>query len=299
MELREYWRILKRRAWIPILLLVVTVLTAGGLALISKPEYKATATVTAKAQGTSGTSQVLSFPEVATSNTVATSVIQKLNLSDTVDQLTKRIKVSSGRSDLFTISITDPDGERAAAIANSVSNEAAALYPKLNASVGTTVFDQDVHAARADFQKRYQDTVKARVTFERQHPNADKSGDVNLVAQDSGLKLEEQAAAAGYATFETQTTNDSVSQIAQATSFGAAVVDKAVAKPDTSSRYLKVAYAAALALVLGIGLIFLLEYMDNSIRDPEAVEELVGSPVVGIIPRASGRTLRPARGGAS
>ena len=29
MELREYWRIFKRRAWIPALLMVVTVLTAG------------------------------------------------------------------------------------------------------------------------------------------------------------------------------------------------------------------------------------------------------------------------------
>ena len=298
MELREYWRILKRRAWIPILLVAVTVLTAGGLALLSKPEYKATATVTAKAQGTSSTGQVLSFPEVATSNTVAVAVIKKLNLSETVDSLTRRIKVSAGRSDLYTISITDQDGQRAASVANSVSQEAAALYPKLNASVGSTVFDQDVQAARADFQKRYEDTVKALVTFQRQHPNADKSGDINLVAQASSLQLQEQAAATGYTNFETQTTNASVSQLQQATNFGAAVVDEAVAKPDISSRFLKVAYAAALALVLGIGLIFLLEYMDNAVRDPEAVEELVGSPVVGIIPRATSRTLRPARGGA-
>ena len=110
MELREYWRILRRRAWIPLLLVAVTVLTAGGLALLSKPEYKATATVTAKAQGTSSTGQGLSFPEVATSNTVAVQVIKKLNLNETVDSLTRRIKVSSGRSDLYTISITDQSG---------------------------------------------------------------------------------------------------------------------------------------------------------------------------------------------
>ncbi|HVS06624.1 MAG TPA: Wzz/FepE/Etk N-terminal domain-containing protein [Candidatus Dormibacteraeota bacterium] len=299
MELREYWRIFKRRAWIPMLLVVVTVLTAGGLALLSKPEYKATATVTAKSQGTSSTSQVLSFPEVATSNTVALAVIKKLNLNETVDHLTQRVKVSSGRSDLYTISITDPDGQQAAGIANAVSQEAAAQYPTLNASVGSTVFDQDVQAARIDFQKRYEDTVKALVTFQRQHPNAAQSGDVNLVAQASSLALQEQAAATAYTDFETQTTNSSVSQLSQATSFGAAVVDQAVAKPDTSARYLKVAYAAALALVIGIGLIFLLEYMDNAVREPEAVEELIGSPVVGIIPRATSRTLRPARGGAA
>ena len=299
MELREYWRIFKRRAWIPIVLVVATMVTAGGLALISKPDYKATATVTAKSQGTSSTTQVLSFPEVATSNEVALAVIQKLNLSDSVDQLTNRIKVSSGRSDLYTISITDPNAQRAANIANAVSQQAAALYPKLNADVGTNVFDQDVQAARADFQKRYQDTVTALVNFERAHPNADKSSDVNVIAQNSFLQLQEQAAASAYTTFENTTTNDSVTQLQQATNFGAAVVDPAVAKPDTSSRYLRVGYAAALALVLGIGLIFLLEYMDNSVREPEAVEEMFGSPVVGIIPRATSRTLRPARGGAA
>jgi capsular polysaccharide biosynthesis protein len=62
---------------------------------------------------------------------------------------------------------------------------------------------------------------------------------------------------------------------------------------------LKVAYAAALALILGIGLIFVLEYLDNAIRDPEGVEEMVGAPVVAIVPRATAQTFRPAQGGAS
>jgi len=262
----------------------------------SKPEYTATATVTAKAQGTSSSSQVLSFPEVATSNTVALRVTQKLNLNDSAGELTKRIKVRSGHSNLFTISITDRDPQQAASLANAVSEEAAGLYPKLNADTGTTVFDRDVQVARADFQKRYLDAAKALLTFNREHPNAAQSGNLDLAAQAMALRLQEQAASAAYTDFETQTTTDSVSQLAQATNFGAAVVDEAVAKPDTAARYLKVAYAAALALVLGIGLIFVLEYLDNTVREPEAVEELIGAPVVGIIPRATSQTLRPALG---
>ena len=61
---------------------------------------------------------------------------------------------------------------------------------------------------------------------------------------------------------------------------------------------LRIAYAGALGLMLGIGLIFLLEYLDNSVREPEAVEEIVGHPVLGIIPRATGRTMRAAKGAA-
>ena len=63
MELREYWRVFKRRAWIPIVLLVVTVVTAAALTFLSKPQYVASATVQAKATGTSGSgaAQTLSF----------------------------------------------------------------------------------------------------------------------------------------------------------------------------------------------------------------------------------------------
>ena len=58
-------------------------------------------------------------------------------------------------------------------------------------------------------------------------------------------------------------------------------------------------YAGALALVLGIGLVFALEYLDNSVREPEQVEELMGTPVIGVIPRGTARSLRQAKGGAA
>jgi capsular polysaccharide biosynthesis protein len=60
------------------------------------------------------------------------------------------------------------------------------------------------------------------------------------------------------------------------------------------ARLLKVLYAIALALVVGIGIVFAVEYFDNSMRDPEEVEKLIGAPVVAVIPRATTRTLRTA-----
>jgi len=298
MELREYWRVFKRRAWIPILLLVVTVATAGTLAFLSKPEYRATATVSAKSVGTTTSGQTLSFPEVATSNTLMDQVIQKLGLNETVDHLTSRIKVATGKSDAYTITATDPNPDRATSIANTVAQLAAVRYQTVNSDTGSVVYDGAVKSARAQFQKQYQDAVAARVAFERQHPDAANAKDASIVVQDSVVRVQEQAAAGALADFETQTTTDAVTQLSAAHNFVANVVDQAAAKPDLSSRYLKVAYAAALALILGIGLVYLLEYMDNSVREPEAAEEMVGAPVVGIIPRATAQTLRPARGGA-
>src|SRR5438445_2471121 len=119
MELREYWRVFKRRAWIPILLVIVTAATAGALTFVSKPEYTATAQVTAKSSGSA--TQTASFPEVAIGGDVVDKVKTELNLSDTADALQSRIKVSSGKSDVYDITITDSNPDEAVRIANAVA----------------------------------------------------------------------------------------------------------------------------------------------------------------------------------
>src|SRR5438046_9971902 len=108
MELREYLRVLKRRAWIPILLVIVTAATAGVLTYFAKPEYAATAEVSAKSQGTSTSGQTAGFPEVADGNNVAKSVVEKLNLSMTPEELSNRMKVSSGNGDFYRIRTVAP-----------------------------------------------------------------------------------------------------------------------------------------------------------------------------------------------
>src|ERR1700694_28900 len=78
MEIREYLRILRRRAWIPLLLMVATGISTALFTLSSKPTYTATATVLAKSQtGTTG----LSFQEVAASNSLMLRVRKDLALS--------------------------------------------------------------------------------------------------------------------------------------------------------------------------------------------------------------------------
>jgi len=298
MELREYWRVFKRRAWIPILLVIVTAVTAGALTLVSKPEYTATAHVTAKSSGLTANGQTASFPEVAVGGDVVDKVIKDLNLSDTPDALQNRIKISSGKSDVYNVTITDPNPDQAVRIANAVAAAAAIHYQEVNGGIGTTsVFDQEVQKALADYEKRYLDAQEALLTFSRTHPGAAQSKDLSIVRQGNKLQLEADQALDAYKNFANSTTVEDARQAAQANLYQAGVTDQAIAKPDTTSRFFKIGYAAALALILGVGLIFVLEYMDNAIRLPEAAEEMIGAPVVGIIPRATMQTLRPAKGG--
>ena len=59
MELREYWRVFRRRFWIPLVLVIIAALSTGAVTYLAAPSYVATATVLARGNG------ALSFPEVA------------------------------------------------------------------------------------------------------------------------------------------------------------------------------------------------------------------------------------------
>jgi len=297
-ELREYWRAFKRRAWIPILLVIVTAATAGALTFLSKPEYTASAQVSAKSQGPNTNGQTASFPEIAVGNDVALKVVQQLKLNESPASLSDRIKVTSGKSDVYTITINDASAEQAVRIADAVAAAAAVHYQEVNGGTNaTSVYDQAVKDTEVHYQKQFVDAQTALLTFQRDHRGAGQSKDLTLVVQGALLQLNAEAAAQAYRDFVNGTTNADVSQLSQANVYQASVFEQAAAKPDTTSRYFKIGYAAALALLLGIGLIFVLEYMDTAIRLPEAVEEMIGAPVVGIIPRANVQTLRPAKGG--
>jgi capsular polysaccharide biosynthesis protein len=296
MELRDYLRALRRRAWIPLVLTLAAVLGTGALVFASKPQYTATATVI-----THGSNPAMSLTEVATSNSVVSAVIKRLSLDETVEHLKARITVALSHGEVYRISVGDPNPNRASAVANAVAEEAASAYPRLAGSPMTAAAErlQKDHS----FLDSYVTAATALLAFNREHPEAAASAahpkDLNLAAQALALQLQQHAAEDAYLRFEAALTESHVNGLANAQDLGADVVDQAAAVPDTGPRIFRLLYAAALALVIGLGLIFTLEYMDNSVREPEQVEELLGAPVVGIIPKASSRTLRPAKGGAA
>lgn len=64
------------------------------------------------------------------------------------------------------------------------------------------------------------------------------------------------------------------------------IVDKAVTpnKPVKPNKTLNVLLAFVVGLMASVGLVFLLEYMDNTIKTSSDVEKLLGIPVLGVIP---------------
>lgn len=64
------------------------------------------------------------------------------------------------------------------------------------------------------------------------------------------------------------------------------VVDEAVApiNPVSPNKKLIIAVAGVLGVMLALGLIFLMEFLDNTIKTPADVEQVLGLTVMGVVP---------------
>jgi capsular polysaccharide biosynthesis protein len=295
MALRDYLRVFKRRAWIPAVLAVAAVVAAAIVVYSAKPSYTATATVVVK--GGSGAPTV-GFVAAATSNTVTVGVLQKEGLSESVDHLVKRVHVTFASGMLYRVSVTDANPDRAVSTANDIAQQAATLFVQLNTQSASGAVDQALLKARDDLWQQYSAAATARVKFQLQHPNPANSKDVSIVVQDLQLQALQDSAAAPYRAALDQINRARLAGVELAATYDAQLIDHAVAKPDTGGRLVEILTAGALALVAGIGIVFLLEYLETAVREPEIAEEIIGAPVIGVIPRANPHTLRAVKGGA-
>src|SRR5690606_21985496 len=53
--------------------------------------------------------------------------------------------------------------------------------------------------------------------------------------------------------------------------------------PIKPNKMLNVAIARVIGLMIGVGLAFLLEYLDTTVKTEQDVEEIIGLPIIGVI----------------
>lgn len=294
MAIRKALGILRRRARIPILLMIVAVVATGLMNRVSRPIYTATATVIARNSLT--ILKPIKFEEVAASSTIAVRVRQQLHLAESVPEFLRHLTVTATQSALYRVAVTDPQADRAVAIANAVSLEAARMYTDIAVGTPSTTSGQ-VDAERTSYREQYLAAAQRLLAYEALHPDAvaayaalppDLQGatgpaqsgdqalqslpsylaptDANLRAQYLALRLAEQLAADAYQNFETETAKSQLTEMSNAHDYGAQVVDTAIAEPDTQARRTRIVYAATMALIAGIAIAFALEYLRPASR---------------------------------
>jgi polysaccharide biosynthesis transport protein len=280
------------RAWFP--LLVASVLLAAGAAFLVSNQlpkaYEAKATLIV-GQSLSAVnpdftqiqvSQRLSttYATVATTRPILDGVIAQLKLGVTSDELLKRVRADAPLdSTLLNVVAQDADPARAAAIANALAEQLIAASPA-------------VQGSQADFQASIDANLKAT-------QNQIRTTEAQVEAL-SGLSNRTAAQDANLATLEGRLVSLR-STLATLLSFSASqasslltVIEPAVppAEPISPRPLLNTLLAAVLGLLVAAGIASVAEYLDDRVKDADAVQETSGLSTVGTIARMKGDRSR-------
>jgi succinoglycan biosynthesis transport protein ExoP len=286
-NLREYGLILMRRGWI----IALTAILAGGVAYqVAKggtPVYQAQAEVLVRGQP-------LALATDALGNATLVSIGTELRVvqGDAVRQAVRNVMPNAAPiqaaevtgSQSFTITASATDAKLAADSANAYMSAYIARRHDTAVNV-VVVASQQIQAKIDDLQKQI--TALGPVVPPPPTINGQAQPLPDVDVQRSALVNEQTA-------YRIQL-NQSQAQLANVTP-GAEVLSLAnVPSTAVSPRPKRsAAEAAGGGLVLGLGLVFLIEYLDDSIKSSQTLEHITGNlPVLGTVPTVTRWRDRP------
>lgn len=282
MELRDYLNVIRARRGVILLATVIVAAVAIAVTLIQPARYAAQAKVliSEKDTGTAilGTAitELSSQPERALQTQVqlvevrpvAESTIRKLGLQEAPDALLGRVDVAAiGETNVIAIKALGSTPQEAADIANTMAEEyVAASKARKRASIKAAAdeVEQRLNDAKADIlalgrrieQTGRSDEIAAELSI--------ATGTYSTLAEKlEQLRINEQLESGSGDVVET------------------AVVEVAQVSPNPRRN---ISLGIVVGLVLGLGLAFLYEYLDNTIKSTEEAEKVYGATVLGIVP---------------
>lgn len=273
------------RAWLP--LMVVAALMAGTAAFVvsslQQKVYEAKTTLvvgqTLSAANPDYTQLLVAqnlsatYATIAKTRPVLESVIKDLGLETTPTELATRVQVDApGASVLLMIAAQDTDPARAAAIANALAEQLIAASPTIQgrAVAFQKSIDEDL-AATLDLIQATQIGADVLVAV------ADRTAD-----QETQLQALEGRLASLRSTYATLLSFSSGSATNLLTVIEPADAPTSPVWPRT---LLNTLLAAAFGLLVVVFIAFLVEQLDDSIKDPDAVQEFASLSTLGTIAR--------------
>ena len=136
-DLREYFQIIKKRAWIIVLITVLAMITSGIISFfVLSPVYEANTTLIVNTEQSKETNNMitgdqlnvtqkltLTYGEIIKSRAVIDSVIDKLDLNMDYDEVSKMINVAPVKdTQIMSVTVQDTNAKRARDIANAIPN---------------------------------------------------------------------------------------------------------------------------------------------------------------------------------
>ena len=286
-ELKKYGTILWHWAW---LIVLGTLLGAGSAYVSSRltvPVYAASTTLLVNEAPSSGktadytsilTSERLArtYSEMMIKQPVVKAALEDLNLEPAPEKLPARISVNLVRdTQLMVLQVESEDPQLAMNLANAIPT----AFSRQNAAVQTERYAD----SKANLTKEI-DALKEQIAVKQTEINAigkatDPAGESELARLQTELTQLRQSL-----TYLLQSYENIRLAEAQSTS-NIVVVEPATLpllpiRPRTVQNTL---LGALVGLLLSIGLVFLIEYLDDRIRSPEQIDKTLKLPVVGLI----------------
>src|SRR5437763_4947566 len=281
-DVRDYLRVLRRRKWTVVFVLVAVVAAVLGYSYWQTPKYTATAQVVIQSSGTapqlnSSVTTVLQPSDIQTQVQLVTSAPVKAAVAQKVGSAPGVSVDPVGQTDVIEVAATSTDRTRAAAIANAYVN-AYVDFRRTQAVTSLLAASQQIQAKITDLDNQIA-ALDARASHA---PSSQQSGIVQSQAPQRSALVDQESA------FKSQ---QAQLQVNSAVETGAAqvVAPASVPTSPSSPRIVRNALlAAAVGLLLGIALAFLRDYLDDSIKTKEDLERASGGlPVLGHIPAVS------------
>lgn len=282
MELRDYLNVIRARKWVIIQAVLIVTLTAVVASLIQAPVYESDAKVliSEKDAGAAIFGTVLaefsSQPERGLQTQVQLvqmrplyeKTIRQLGLGITPKQFAKKVTVKAiGQTNVIQVVAKDTDPERAAAIANALAGEFVSWSREYQRTSLRTAADE-VESRLGEAESRILE-IADRI---------DAEGKSDELEAELGIAL------SAYTTLAEKLEQLRINEELQSGS-GVVVSPAAIAdEPVEPSPMRNGALGLAVGLLFGLGMAFLYEYLDNTVKSSEELERLVEAPILGIVP---------------
>ncbi len=281
-ELRRYAALLWKWAW----LILLGALIAGGIAYLvsarQSPVYRATAVLLVSGNTNeivddyrailAAENLIPTYAKQLTGRSVQRAVMETLGLT----QWTSKVSTEPiADTQLLILNVEDSNPELARDIAN--------LIPTIFVSQDAAIQRQRLATAEETISEQLaatQTSIDAAATALDTLKTSSNPDEAEL----ERIKNELYEYQAAHATFTRQYQEI---QLAQAQLFDPLLISEAAELPSTpiGPRVMQnTLLATAVGAMLSIGIIFLIEYMDNTIKTPDDIEHILGISAIGTIP---------------
>lgn len=309
MELLEYWKIIRKRLWLIILLMVVAGVGAGFYSYLQPPQYQTrttlflnpTAARTVLQPNASVEFLGNTYSEFMRTSSFARAVAERLEYPLTEREILEAISTGLLRNTQFfriTAVHTDP------AVAQALANTAAEVLIAENIARQQAERAQAIAQSDPEREAQRQRAVELQTTLQNElayyeyqiaaiqeeiatlerGPQSDATDRELVELRGELVRLQGARLQVLTSLTEAQATLASAS-VSVPNVDTAVVVDTAPlpTKPLPSKMLQYVLMAVMAAAGIGVGLAFLLEYLDYTVKSPEVLDAIYGIPVQGVI----------------